>query len=68
MGNDEMQDEWSRWNAAEEARRAVTPTGAAMLTAVLLAVASEIGRAQVSARELDDLMAQIRERLAGRLG
>lgn len=63
-----MQDEWSRWHAAEEARRAVTPTGAAMLVHVLLAVASKIGRAQISARELDELTAQVRERLAGRPG
>jgi hypothetical protein len=65
-----MQDEWATWQQAaarREAAATLTPTAAEMLTAVLLAVASEIGRAQISARELDDLTAQVRERLAGRL-
>jgi len=39
-----------------------------MLAAVLLAVASEIGRAQLSAHELDAMVQQVMDRLAGRLG
>lgn len=64
--------EWDVWTEAmrrREGEAAVLVTSAAtvVLSVVLLALAAEIGRAQISARDLDDLTAQVRERLAGRL-
>ncbi len=66
-------EQWDAWMEAMRRREGecpapVTPAATAVLTVVLLAVAAEIGRAGLSARELEELTAQVRERLAGRLG
>ncbi len=64
----ETQDEWSKWTGGMERVRAatrMTPTSVAMLAAVLLSVASEIGRARLPAVEANALAQQVRERVMG---